>query len=119
MTPGTGVEPGASVADSGTIGLNGLPDCKFTIGAMLHPSTSRFKKPLLAENGSRYTPLIAKRRRASKSETARSAAMLRKSWICGLELPTELLSIDFENVKDPDTVKPLDNLLLAESHSPL
>src|SRR5712691_4097287 len=122
MTPSAGVAPGASVAVSGTIGLNGFPDCRLTIGATLQRSTSRLHTPLSAENGSRYTPLITKRRRASKSESARSAAKLWKSWICGLfgpTLPTELLSIDFETVNDPESVSPLASRLLADSHMPL
>ena len=61
-------------------------------------------------------PLSTKRLRASKSESARSLEMLWKSWICGLLLPTELLSIDFETVSEPDTVRPLDSRLWASQN---
>src|SRR5262249_22987371 len=122
MTPDAGVAPGPSVAVRGTIGLNGLPVCRLTMGATLHPSTRRFHAPFWAENGSTYTPLNTNRRRASKSESARSAAMFRKSWICGLlafTAPTELLSIDFDTVKEPERVRPLDSRLLPDIQKPL
>src|ERR1035437_7784484 len=59
------------------IGLKGLPDCRFTIGDMVQPCTSRLANAPLALKGRTYVPLSTKRCRASKSESARSAERLR------------------------------------------
>src|SRR5215813_1889244 len=61
----------------GLMGLKGLPDWRLTIGAILQPCDKRVVKPFLSHlKGSWYMPLRTKRWRASKSERARSAAML-------------------------------------------
>jgi len=46
--------------------------------------------------------------------------MLWKSWICGLfapTLPTELLSIDFETVNEPESVAPGQPLVGGQPHA--
>src|SRR5262249_1818177 len=106
-------------ASNGTIGLNGLPDCKFTIGEIAHPLTSRSAKACCALNGSEYTPLTTKRRRASKSDSARSNRRFLKFCASGFELPTELVSMDFDNVYEALNVNRLATLRFTLTHMPL
>src|SRR5215510_2430350 len=98
------------------MGLNGFPDCRFTIGEALQPLTSRLRAPASALNGRRYVPLSTNRCVASKSERARSTAKFRKFWTSGFELPTEFVSIDLENVYDEENVRPFANLRSTLSH---
>src|SRR5690348_4258591 len=68
---------------------------------------------LLNLNGSSHSQEATNAWRRSQSERPRSALILNGSATVAPRLSVELLSIDFESVYDPTTLRPPENLLVT------